>query len=98
MYKLSRKVLMLQDVWTGDVGDDVLCIDRYYGVDEGNDTGIKIPVNPSNTNISLNKDEDIEEVCQLLGNFDFEADDGNWGINVYCQAVVVVLSCLNNKT
>ncbi len=29
-------------------------------------------------NVALNDDEDIEFVKELMGNFDFEAEDSNW--------------------
>ncbi|KAJ7156473.1 hypothetical protein C8R43DRAFT_883916 [Mycena crocata] len=42
--------------------------------------------------ICLNDDEELEEVRKLMEDFDFNFDDGNWGINVYCQAVILLTS------
>lgn len=39
-------------------------------------------------NVALNDDKDIKFVKELMGNFDFEAEDSNWGIEVYCEAVI----------
>lgn len=40
--------------------------------------------------IFVNSDEEIEEMRDVLHNWDFEMDDGNWGIDMYCQAVLAV--------
>lgn len=42
----------------------------------------------------LNKDDEIEEVQALMRDFDFDRDDGNWGIEVYCEAVVTLTAKL----
>ncbi|KAJ6612180.1 hypothetical protein B0H10DRAFT_2053277 [Mycena sp. CBHHK59/15] len=38
--------------------------------------------------ISLNDDDELAAIKELMPDFDFEEDDGNWGIEVYCRAVV----------
>ena len=37
--------------------------------------------------IVLNGDEELERGREILVGFDFDQDDGNWGINVYLAAV-----------
>ncbi|KAF8904024.1 hypothetical protein CPB85DRAFT_1226001 [Mucidula mucida] len=44
--------------------------------------------------ILLNKDEELEYGRQLMQDYDFKRDDGNWGIKVYCEAVQTMTSCL----
>ncbi|KAF7371591.1 Integrase catalytic domain-containing protein [Mycena venus] len=47
--------------------------------------------------ILVNGDEDLLAAKELLGNFDCDRDDGNWGIEVYCEAVVRMTSQLNDN-
>ncbi|KAF9002808.1 hypothetical protein BDZ89DRAFT_1146339 [Hymenopellis radicata] len=78
LYLLSREQLMLQGVWTGDVGDDIPCVDGYYG-EEGAEGAVIEILDSSGTNGSLNRDADsVGEVSVLLAweDFDFEADSG----------------------
>lgn len=37
--------------------------------------------------IFVNNDEEIEAARECLGDYDFTADDGNFGIDIYCNAV-----------
>nr|AOC97497.1 ethylene- and jasmonate-responsive plant defensin [Flammulina velutipes] len=94
LYELSREQLRVQGVWTGDVGDDVTCVDGLYGVEGAENGGLAMPpVDPSDPNHSLNDDADIEAARAALGDFDFEEEDGNWGIDVYCKAVLLLQAC-----
>ncbi|KAF9038940.1 hypothetical protein BDZ89DRAFT_1129461 [Hymenopellis radicata] len=96
MYALSRQKLMNQGVWTGDVGDDVSCVDGFYGVEGAEDEGLAMPsVDPNDPNSALAEDADIEAARQALGDFDFEEEDGNWGIDVYCKAVIQLHACIS---
>ncbi|KAF9004944.1 hypothetical protein BDZ89DRAFT_966761 [Hymenopellis radicata] len=91
MYELSREKLIMLGVWTGDVGDDISCVDGFYGVEgaEREEEGLAMPrVDPNDPNSALAEDEDIESAREALGDFDFEEEDDNWGIDVYCRAVV----------
>jgi len=40
--------------------------------------------------IFVNNDNEIQEVRDILGDFDLSRDDENCGINVYCEAVLLV--------
>ncbi|GLB34620.1 hypothetical protein LshimejAT787_0201850 [Lyophyllum shimeji] len=42
--------------------------------------------------IFLNDDDELEQVKDVMEGFDFEEDDGNWGIDVYCRAVILLES------
>ncbi|KAJ7837474.1 hypothetical protein B0H13DRAFT_1651512 [Mycena leptocephala] len=48
--------------------------------------------------ILVNGDEDLLAAKELLGDFDCDRDDGNWGIEVYCEAVIRMISQLNNNS
>ena len=37
--------------------------------------------------IIFNADEELEEAAHVMEDFDFDRDDGNWGIDVYLEAV-----------
>ncbi|KAJ6471144.1 hypothetical protein C8R47DRAFT_1200291 [Mycena vitilis] len=39
--------------------------------------------------VYVNHDEEVEEMRTALGDIDYMADDGNWGIDAYCRAVLV---------
>ena len=40
--------------------------------------------------VFVNGDDEIEEIRGILQDWDMGADDGNWGIDMYCQAVLTV--------
>ena len=40
--------------------------------------------------IFVNNDDEIQEVWDILGDFDLSRNDENCGINVYCEAVLLV--------
>ena len=42
--------------------------------------------------VFVNADDEIEHVQDILRDWDLAADDGNWGIDMYCQAVLAVSS------
>jgi hypothetical protein len=46
----------------------------------------------------VNGDDEIEEAREILQNFDFTQDNGNWGIDVYCQAVMLVTAYFASQT
>ena len=100
IYALSREQLRVQGVWTGDVGDHVSCVDGWYGVEgveTDEDAGIAVPpVDPTDPHQPLNEDDEINEAREALGDFDFEEEDGNWGIDVYCKAVLRLQAYLDH--
>ncbi|KAJ7183595.1 hypothetical protein C8R46DRAFT_884066 [Mycena filopes] len=44
--------------------------------------------------ILVNDDDDLLAAKGLLGEFDCDRDDGNWGIEVYCEAVILMMAQL----
>lgn len=45
--------------------------------------------------VFVNEDEEIREAREILEEFDVNADDGNWGIDTYCRAVVLFTAYLS---
>ncbi|KAK0447011.1 uncharacterized protein EV420DRAFT_1313672 [Desarmillaria tabescens] len=98
IYELSREKAMRRGYWTGDPGDstDEVRGNPYYGID--GDINDNYPFAPpeagesageeNEADVALNNDEEIEFVKELMGDFNFEAEDSNWGIEVYCEAVI----------
>ncbi|KAJ7355348.1 hypothetical protein DFH08DRAFT_803396 [Mycena albidolilacea] len=39
--------------------------------------------------IFVSHDDKVEEMKAALGDFDYLADDGNWGIDAYCRVVCI---------
>lgn len=96
MWNLSRTEAISHGYWTGDPGDSFeVAEDPLYGCDGA------APFPPEDelaedpagldahdaAGTELNENADIEHAKDLLGEFDFEEDDGNWGIEVYIKAV-----------
>lgn len=47
--------------------------------------------------VFLNGDDEIEAAWEVLQNWDLGADDGNWGIDMYCQAVHALASYVTSS-
>ncbi|KAK0432216.1 hypothetical protein EV421DRAFT_1719707, partial [Armillaria borealis] len=102
IYELSREKAIRHGYWMGDPGDSVDEVrrDLYYGID--GDIHDNYPFTPPEVDpamsqedkveTSLNNDEDIEFVKMLMADFNFEVEDSNWGIEVYCKAVIRLLA------
>ncbi len=99
---LAGEKAIRRGYWTGDSGDSVDEVRRnpYYGID--GDIHDNYPFAPpemdramneeDEAEVALNNDEDIEFVKMLMADFNFEAEDSNWGIEVYCEAVIRLLA------
>lgn len=108
MYELSRELAIQRGYWTGDAGDDIeTAADPEYGLDghaplPPTDEQTGDPAAPREepvgrdaqreAGIFVNDEDDLDEVREQMGDFDFEEDDGNWGIDVYCRAVILLIS------
>ncbi|KAJ7182229.1 hypothetical protein C8R43DRAFT_1054246 [Mycena crocata] len=111
IYELSREAALIRGYWTGDPGDTVDAVDPMYGYD-GEAPALPTDVTsgeplqrseqPLGTTaerdggILVNADEELDAAKELLGDFDCERDDGNWGIEVYCEAVVRMTAVLSS--
>ncbi|PBK91228.1 hypothetical protein ARMGADRAFT_1082016 [Armillaria gallica] len=76
-----------------DAGDDIETVlnDPFYGEEGALDGNSVIPPPEGleeGTETHLNEDLHLELAKALLGDFEYEKDDGNWGIEVYCEAVI----------
>jgi hypothetical protein len=112
MYELSREVAIQRGYWTGDAGDPLSATDNpLYGVDTDAplppvDEVATDPESPreepigsdaeKEAGIFLNEDTELQEVRSLMDGFDFDEDDGNWGIEVYCKAVILLASLVSD--
>jgi hypothetical protein len=88
LFELSREEAIRLGYWTGDPGDAVDGVNEVYGVDgEG-------PVPPPEDSEAGNfsSDAEIQLARELMGDFDWDRDDGNWGIEVFCEAVIRLAS------
>ena len=47
--------------------------------------------------VSVSGDDELSKAQTLLDGFDVDAVDGNWGIDVYCEAVLLLLSRLEAR-
>ncbi|KAJ7906727.1 hypothetical protein B0H13DRAFT_2333170 [Mycena leptocephala] len=100
IFELSREEAIRRGYWTGDPGDDPnVAADPFYGYDghaplppiaEQNgepqataDEPVGIDAERE-AGICINDDEKLDDVRELMEDFDFGRDDENWGIDVYC--------------
>ncbi|KAJ7104728.1 hypothetical protein C8R44DRAFT_746407 [Mycena epipterygia] len=95
--------------WTGDAGDTRTEMNELYGVDgEGpapqNDNDpterMEQPTMPQaqrEAGLIVNDDDELKLAATLLEGFDLNRDDGNWGIDVYCEAVVAMTTKLQSQ-
>ncbi|KAF8953974.1 hypothetical protein BDZ97DRAFT_1678437 [Flammula alnicola] len=103
LYQISREQAINQGYWTGDPGDPLEEINAEYGVDgeESFPPADELEHDPTQPNyeefpsrnaerdagIFLNDDEEIDAARAALEGMNFEFDDGNFGIDVYCEAI-----------
>ncbi|KAJ3901058.1 hypothetical protein F5879DRAFT_1011610 [Lentinula edodes] len=94
LYELSREHAKTRGYWTGDPGDDVETASHpSYGLEDELEQGApgdhQVSEEDGN-DIRVNENEDITDVHSILTGmgFDIEQEDGNWGIEVYCEAVL----------
>ncbi|KIM39447.1 hypothetical protein M413DRAFT_446950 [Hebeloma cylindrosporum] len=103
LYQLSKEEAIHRGYWTGDPGDSADAIDPGYGVDdqgsfppadelehdptEPNYNGLADTEMERDAGIFVNDDEEIKAAKECLEGMDFDKDDGNFGIDVYCEAI-----------
>jgi len=111
IFELSRQAAITRGYWTGDPGDDhQTASDPMYGFD--GEAPLPPPSDifddePAHTQtevqdeieegVLVNGDEELNDAQELLSEMDLERDNGNWGIDVYCQAVILLLSRLEGQ-
>ena len=97
IFDVSRRKAIQEGYWNADPGDSIAdASDPLYGVDEQDETSIptnELEGDPEateeevETGIRVNTDEEISHAQSLLEGFDYERDDGNWGIEVYIEVL-----------
>lgn len=111
IFELSRQFAITRGYWSGDPGDDVEdAEDPLYGYDgdaqmpppeelrdEDQDEGVENADAQSeyDAGVLVNQDEELQECLEIMHGFDFDRDDKNWGIDVYCEAVVLLQARLD---
>ncbi|KAJ3901637.1 hypothetical protein F5879DRAFT_924467 [Lentinula edodes] len=94
LYELSREHAKTRGYWTGDPGDNVETASHpSYGLEDELEQGApgdRQVSEEDGDDIRVNENEDITDVHSILTGmgFDIEQEDGNWGIEVYCEAVL----------
>jgi len=96
LWNISKTEAIANGTWP-DPGDPVhIAASSLYGVDDEDDISPpiqEIDEDPDDVQaevddgIRVNTDAELREAQQLLADFDFNRDDGNWGIDVYIDAV-----------
>ncbi|KAJ3926474.1 MAG: hypothetical protein NXY57DRAFT_905595 [Lentinula lateritia] len=90
IYELSREYAKTRGYWTGDPGDDIHTAQHpSYGFEPEETPGDHQVQEEDSDSIQVNEDGDVTFVREAFEHmdFDFRRDDGNWGIEVYCEAV-----------
>ncbi|KAK0482245.1 hypothetical protein IW261DRAFT_1592098 [Armillaria novae-zelandiae] len=47
--------------------------------------------------VALNNDEEVEFMNELMGDFNFDSEDSNKGIEVYCEVVIGLIAIYASK-
>ena len=50
------------------------------------------PTEEKEAGVFVTGDDEIEQAPYILQDWDLASEDGNWGIDMYCQAVLAVSS------
>lgn len=92
LYELSREHAKTRGYWTGDPGDDVQTAQHLsYGLEDEEVPGDHQVPEEDSGSIRVNEDEDITFAREAFQKMDFNTarDDSNWGIDVYCEAILL---------
>ena len=98
LFALSRQTALSRGYWTGDPGDAVEdAEDPLYGFDgeapvpppaeQQEDANGRAEEDPGLCGMGPDGERELEGVLNRLGDFDLDREDGNWGINVYLEAI-----------
>ncbi|KAI0040528.1 hypothetical protein FA95DRAFT_1502737 [Auriscalpium vulgare] len=103
LYELSREKALRGGYWTGDPGDPPEdASDPLYGVDfdapmppadevrdEEHEAGFAAEGDTEQDDIGEDNEE-LTDAQDLLSDIDLQADDQKWGIDTYCEAVLLL--------
>jgi hypothetical protein len=96
IFDASRRKATREGYWESDPGDTTEeASDPLYGVDEQDETSIPTVELEDDleageeveVGVRVNREQELHHARSLLGEFDYERDDGNWGIEVYLEVV-----------
>lgn len=104
IFDASCRKAIREGYWNTDPGDSITgASDPFYGVDEQDETSI--PTNELETaeeeieaGVRVNTDEELSHARSLLEGFDYEREDGNWGIEVYLEALQTLATHYQGET
>lgn len=97
LYELSREKAIRRGYWTGDPGDDIgVASHEDYGVDE-DIGGADDDCDAYAAHVEVNADGDLKEMQELLGEMNLQEEDENWGIDIYCRAVLVAEAAFESQ-
>jgi hypothetical protein len=51
-----------------------------------------------NAGLMINEDEEVELARQILAGLDVEREDENWGMDIYQEAVAIMMAAYENVT
>lgn len=110
LFEISREQAIQRGYWTGDPGDAIerVANDPLYGYDgeaplppvgetddvpDSSDPPVGVDAERE-AGVCINDDAELIAVKELMPEFDFEEEDNNWGIDVYCRAVIVLAAIM----
>ena len=109
IFELSCQTAITRGYWMGDPRDNLqTASDPLYGFDgeapmplsEEVQDDVEAGDEPSGSyeereaGVAVNGDDELMEAENMLADLDLDAEDGNWGIDVYCEAVILMISKL----
>lgn len=88
IYELSKTQAMREGWWTGDAGDSIKTASQpLYGFDGQAAPTAGVDDEPEYNDEDDVRDETLDAAREVLYGFDFDRDDGNWGMHVYADCV-----------
>jgi hypothetical protein len=95
IFDTSRRKAIREGYWNTDPGNSIGdASDPLYGVDEQDETSVPTdeleddiagPEEEVEAGIRVNTDSELAHAQSLLPGFDYEREDGNWGIETYVE-------------
>lgn len=94
LFELSQEKAIHAGYWTGDPGDTVEdAMDPRYGLDgEVGQSGLEEERYDMDGPNHEDLERDLETARRMLEDLDLMEEDNDWGITVYCRAVLLLAS------
>lgn len=110
IYELSKTKAIRLGYWTLDPGDPISqAAEELYGFDpqaaqpsddnpdDNRPSGCNAQ-SERDAGLLVNDDEELDKMKELLNGVELDRDDGNWGIDVFEEAVTIVELLLDTNT